>query len=64
MESLGIKIKILIVVKVDNVGTIFVAEINTATSRIRHVDAMLFCSGIYSRRIYQNYICKISIEVK
>ena len=39
MESMGIKLDLPIIVNVDNVGTIFMAENNTATSRTRHVDA-------------------------
>ena len=39
MESLGIKFELPIIVRVDNVGAIFMAENVTATSRTRHVDA-------------------------
>ena len=39
MQSLGMKLKLPIIVRVDNVGAIFMAENNTATSRTRHVDA-------------------------
>ena len=39
MESMGIQLQFPIIVNVDNVGTIFMAENNTATSRTRHVDA-------------------------
>ena len=39
MKSLDMKLKLPIIVRVDNVGTIFMAENNTATSRTRHVDA-------------------------
>jgi hypothetical protein len=39
LESIGIKIKLPIIVKVDNVGAIFMAENVTATKLTRHVDA-------------------------
>ena len=39
MQSLDMEVKLPIVVRVDNVGTIFMAENNTATSRTRHIDA-------------------------
>jgi hypothetical protein len=39
MESLGLKINKPIIVNVDNVGTIFVAENSSATKHTRHIDA-------------------------
>jgi hypothetical protein len=39
MMSMGIKVELPIVVRVDNVGAIFMAENASATSRTRHVDA-------------------------
>jgi hypothetical protein len=39
LDSLGIKVKLPIIVKVDNVGAIFMSENATATNRTRHVDA-------------------------
>jgi hypothetical protein len=39
MVSLGIPVKLPIIVKVDNVGAIFMSENATATNRTRHVDA-------------------------
>ena len=39
MQSLGMQIRFPIIVRVDNVGAIFMAENNTATARTRHVDA-------------------------
>jgi hypothetical protein len=39
LESIGIRIKLPIIVKVDNVGAIFMAENVTATKLTRHVDA-------------------------
>jgi hypothetical protein len=39
LESIGIKMELPIIVKVDNVGAIFMAENVTATKLTRHVDA-------------------------
>ena len=36
--SMGLKVQLPIVVRVDNIGAIFMAENITATSRTRHVD--------------------------
>jgi hypothetical protein len=38
LNSIGIKITMPIVVRVDNVGAIFISENNTATSRTKHID--------------------------
>ena len=38
LESLGMKVKYPIIVKVDNVGAIFMSENITATNRTRHID--------------------------
>jgi hypothetical protein len=39
MESIGIEFELPVIVNVDNVGAIFMAENASATSRTRHVDA-------------------------
>ena len=39
LESLGVKVTLPIIVHVDNVGAIFMAENVSATKRSRHVDA-------------------------
>jgi hypothetical protein len=39
LESLKIKVQMPIIVRVDNIGAIFMAENKSATSRTRHVDA-------------------------
>ena len=39
LQSMGIKVMLPIVVNIDNIGAIFMAENVTATSRSRHVDA-------------------------
>jgi hypothetical protein len=39
LESVHVKVKFPIMVKVDNIGAIFMAENNTATGRTRHIDA-------------------------
>jgi hypothetical protein len=38
LESLGIRVKLPIVVRVDNVGAIFMSENVSTSSRTRHVD--------------------------
>jgi len=38
LESMGVKVELPIVVRVDNIGTIFMAENSSATSRTRHID--------------------------
>ena len=52
MQSLDMEVKLPIVVRVDNVGTIFMAENNTATSRTRHIDAR--------RHFVQEFIAQIT----
>ena len=39
LVSLGMKVRYPIIVKVDNVGAIFMAENITATNRTRHIEA-------------------------
>ena len=37
--SIDIKVKLPVIVHVDNIGAIFMSENNTATSRTKHIDA-------------------------
>jgi hypothetical protein len=39
LTSMGIKVELPIIVKVDNVGAIFMAENATSTNRTRHISA-------------------------
>ena len=62
MESLGMKEKISIIVRVNNVGTLFMAENNTAISRTRHVDARYHIVWeVFGRWMYENCLCEITI---
>ena len=55
MESIGIAVNYPIVVKVDNIGAIFMCENVTATARSRHIDARYH----YIREYIEDGIIKI-----
>jgi Reverse transcriptase (RNA-dependent DNA polymerase) len=55
LESMGVKLELPVIVNVDNVGAIFMAENSTATSRTRHVDTRYH----FIRELIEDGIIKI-----
>jgi hypothetical protein len=55
LESIGIEVKYPIIVKVDNIGAIFMSENVTATARSRHIDARYH----YVRNYIEDGVIKI-----
>jgi hypothetical protein len=56
MESIGIEVELPVIVNVDNVGAILMAENASATSRTRHVDARYH----FVREYVEDGIIKVS----